>query len=108
MALVSFQYGPIGFIFSFIVKGLTGSGVWVFGAPLRQTAADMAEYTQAGLLAALVLFTALTVRDVYLGRSSLHRAGSPGSSPEPLPDTGPGKPAKPSLYTGPVLRFQYW
>ncbi|TNN29340.1 Selenoprotein T2 [Liparis tanakae] len=50
----------------------------------------MAEYTQAGLLSALLLFTALTVRDVYLGRSSLHPAGSPGSSPELLPDTGPG------------------
>uniref|UniRef100_A0A8C2YYZ2 Selenoprotein T n=1 Tax=Cyclopterus lumpus TaxID=8103 RepID=A0A8C2YYZ2_CYCLU len=69
----------------------------------------MAEYSQVGLLAALLLFTALTVRDVYLGRSSLQPAGSPaGISPDPLPDTGPGKPAKPSLYTGPVLRFQYW
>lgn len=59
----------------------------------------MAEYSQAGLLAALLLFTALTVRDLYLGR--------PGLSPDNLPDTEPGKPAKSSLYTGPVLRFQY-
>uniref|UniRef100_A0A3Q3GAC6 Selenoprotein T n=1 Tax=Labrus bergylta TaxID=56723 RepID=A0A3Q3GAC6_9LABR len=71
----------------------------------------MAEYSQAGLLAALLLFTALTVRDVYLGRmSSQHgqqQADSPGLSPDTLPGTEPGKPAKPSLYTGPVLRFQY-
>uniref|UniRef100_A0A3B4YFA0 Selenoprotein T n=1 Tax=Seriola lalandi dorsalis TaxID=1841481 RepID=A0A3B4YFA0_SERLL len=68
----------------------------------------MAEYSQAGLLAALLLFTALTVRDVYLGRSSPQRGhppvNSPGFSP---PDAEPGKPAKSSLYTGPVLRFQY-
>uniref|UniRef100_A0A3B4UWE2 Selenoprotein T n=1 Tax=Seriola dumerili TaxID=41447 RepID=A0A3B4UWE2_SERDU len=68
----------------------------------------MAEYSQAGLLAALLLFTALTVRDVYLGRSSPQRGhppvNSPGLSP---PDAEPGKPAKSSLYTGPVLRFQY-
>ncbi|KAF1385148.1 hypothetical protein PFLUV_G00127670 [Perca fluviatilis] len=70
----------------------------------------MAEYSQAGLLAALLLFTALTVRDVYVGRSNPPRAlqadhsqsaDSPGLSPEP------GKPAKPSLYTGPLLKFQY-
>lgn len=72
----------------------------------------MAEYSQAGLLAALLLFTALTVRDVYLGRSSPQRghqaADGPGSSPDTLPDTEPGKPAKSSLYSGPVLKFQYW
>lgn len=72
----------------------------------------MAEYSQAGLLAALLLFTALTVRDVYLGRSSPQRgqqsADSPGLSPDNLPDTEPGKPAKASMYTGPVLKFQYW
>uniref|UniRef100_A0A3Q1AWX8 Uncharacterized protein n=1 Tax=Amphiprion ocellaris TaxID=80972 RepID=A0A3Q1AWX8_AMPOC len=73
--------------------------------------ADMAEYSQAGLLAALLLFTALTVRDVYLGRSSPHRgqqpADRPGHSPDSLPDTEPGRAAKASLYSGPVLRFRY-
>uniref|UniRef100_A0A3Q1GF94 Selenoprotein T n=1 Tax=Acanthochromis polyacanthus TaxID=80966 RepID=A0A3Q1GF94_9TELE len=71
----------------------------------------MAEYSQAGLLAALLLFTALTVRDVYLGRSSPHRGQQPterpGHSPDTVPDTEPGRPAKASLYSGPVLRFQY-
>lgn len=72
----------------------------------------MAEYSQAGLLAALLLFTALTVRDIYLGRSNLQRGQQPverpGLSPDTLLDTDPGKPAKPSMYTGPVLKFQYW
>ncbi|TKS65035.1 Selenoprotein T2 [Collichthys lucidus] len=73
----------------------------------------MAEYSQVGLLAALLLFTALTVRDVYLGRSSPHRGQQPADGPSlspdtVLPDTEPGKPAKSSLYTGPVLKFQYW
>ncbi|TMS01793.1 Selenoprotein T2 [Larimichthys crocea] len=72
----------------------------------------MAEYSQLGLLAALLLFTALTVRDVYLGRSSPHRGQQPADGPSlspdtVLPDTEPGKPAKSSLYTGPVLKFQY-
>ncbi|KAL6117179.1 uncharacterized protein ACO6RY_15019 [Pungitius sinensis] len=72
----------------------------------------MAEYSQAGLLAALLLFTALTLRDVYLGRSSLQLeqqpTESPGLSPDTLPDNGPGRAAKPSLYSGPMLKFQYW
>uniref|UniRef100_A0A3B5B5Y8 Selenoprotein T n=1 Tax=Stegastes partitus TaxID=144197 RepID=A0A3B5B5Y8_9TELE len=71
----------------------------------------MAEYSQAGLLAALLLFTALTVRDVYLGRSSPQRGQQPadrqGLSPDTLADTEPGRPAKASLYSGPVLKFQY-
>lgn len=80
--------------------------------PSHCRVADMAEYSQAGLLAALLLFTALTVRDIYLGRSSLQRgqqpAERPGLSPETLSDISPGKPIKSSLYTGPVLKFQYW
>ena len=78
----------------------------------RQTAADMAEYSQAGLLAALLFFTALTVRDIYLGRSSPQRgqqpADSPGLSPDTLPDTDPGKQTKSTVYSGPLLKFQYW
>uniref|UniRef100_A0AAQ4RFH6 Selenoprotein T n=1 Tax=Gasterosteus aculeatus aculeatus TaxID=481459 RepID=A0AAQ4RFH6_GASAC len=57
----------------------------------------MAEYSQVGLLAALLLFTALTVRDVYLGRSGLQLeqqpTGSSGLSPDTLPDNGPGRTA---------------
>lgn len=65
---------------------------------------NMAEYSQAGLLAALLFFTALTIRDVYLGRSSLQR---PGLSPSSSPDLEPVRTAKASSYSGPVLRFQY-
>lgn len=65
---------------------------------------NMAEYSQAGILAALLLFSALTVWDVYVGRSGPQRPGlSPGGSPEPEPN----RAAKTSMYTGPVLRFQY-
>ena len=71
----------------------------------------MAEYSQAGLLAALLLFTALTVRDVYVGRSSPQRghqsADGAAAATDMLPETEPGKAAK-SMYTGPVLKFQYW
>ena len=79
--------------------------------PICQTV-DMAEYSQAGLLAALLFFTALTVRDIYLGRLSPQRghqpADSPGLSSDTLSYTDPGKPAKSSLYTGHVLKLQYW
>lgn len=57
----------------------------------------MAELTPAGLLVALLLFLILTMRDIQLG----------GSSADPQPDSEPGSAAKASLYTGPVLRFQY-
>uniref|UniRef100_A0A3Q3KG69 Selenoprotein T n=1 Tax=Monopterus albus TaxID=43700 RepID=A0A3Q3KG69_MONAL len=71
----------------------------------------MAEYSQANLFAALLFFMALTVRDIYLGRSSLQHGHSPGDrvglSPDSLPEVEPGKVAKSSLYTGPVLKFQY-
>uniref|UniRef100_A0A3Q3M981 Uncharacterized protein n=2 Tax=Mastacembelus armatus TaxID=205130 RepID=A0A3Q3M981_9TELE len=71
----------------------------------------MAEYSQASLLAALLFFTALTVRDVYLGRLISQRghqqANSVGTDRESLPDTEPGRAAKSSVYTGPVLKFQY-
>uniref|UniRef100_A0A3Q3VV69 Selenoprotein T n=1 Tax=Mola mola TaxID=94237 RepID=A0A3Q3VV69_MOLML len=71
----------------------------------------MAEYSQSGLLAALLLFTALTVRDVYVGRLSLRHghqsAERPDLSRDNLRDTDPGPPPKSSLYSGPVLKFQY-
>uniref|UniRef100_A0A667ZGG3 Selenoprotein T n=1 Tax=Myripristis murdjan TaxID=586833 RepID=A0A667ZGG3_9TELE len=51
----------------------------------------MAEFSQTGLLTALLLFTALTVRDIYLGRAG----------------AGPQRPASRSPHAGPVLRFQY-
>ncbi|TDG95887.1 hypothetical protein EPR50_G00244240 [Perca flavescens] len=70
----------------------------------------MAEYSQAGLLAALLLFTALTVRDVYVSRLNPPRAlqaAHSQSADSPDLSAEPGKPAKPSLYTGPLLKFQY-
>lgn len=62
------------------------------------TAAAMAELTPAGLLVALLFFLILTMRDIQLG----------GSSADLMPDSEPGRATKASLYTGPVLRFQYW
>ncbi|CAB1427058.1 unnamed protein product [Pleuronectes platessa] len=76
-------------------------------APEAGTQSNMAEYSQGGLLAALLLFTALTARDVYLGRSSPQRGHSPADSLGLSSATEPERPAKPSVYTGPVLRFQY-
>lgn len=58
----------------------------------------MAELTPAGLLVALLFFLILTMRDIQLG----------GSSADLMPDSEPGRATKASLYTGPVLRFQYW
>uniref|UniRef100_A0A3Q2VVA5 Selenoprotein T n=1 Tax=Haplochromis burtoni TaxID=8153 RepID=A0A3Q2VVA5_HAPBU len=67
----------------------------------------MAEYSQTGLLVALFLFTALTLRDIYVGRSSSQSWHQPPDNPAVFPDTEPGKPAKAAIYSGPVLRFQY-
>uniref|UniRef100_A0A3B4EQE5 Selenoprotein T n=1 Tax=Pundamilia nyererei TaxID=303518 RepID=A0A3B4EQE5_9CICH len=67
----------------------------------------MAEYSQTGLLVALFLFTALTLRDIYVGRSSSQSGHQPPDNPAVFPDTEPGKPAKAAIYSGPVLRFQY-
>lgn len=61
----------------------------------------MAEYSQLGLLAALLLFTVLTLRDVYVGKSSSQQFAA-GSEMEP------GRAAKAAMYVGPVLKFQYW
>ena len=78
---------------------------------------DMAEYTQTGILAALLLFSAVTLRDIYVGRNQQQNhnhqqnqqaAESLGLASDGLPDPGTLKPGKPALYTGPVLKFQYW
>lgn len=61
----------------------------------------MAEFSGSGLLAALLLFTALTLRDVYVGRTDPQKGHLPADSEHT-------KPAKASSYAGPVLRFQYW
>uniref|UniRef100_A0A673ND83 Selenoprotein T n=1 Tax=Sinocyclocheilus rhinocerous TaxID=307959 RepID=A0A673ND83_9TELE len=61
----------------------------------------MAEYSQAGILTALLLFTALTVRDIYVGRSSMTQQDSTG------PDLHTQRQNKHTLYTGPVLKFQF-
>uniref|UniRef100_A0A3Q2QT71 Selenoprotein T n=1 Tax=Fundulus heteroclitus TaxID=8078 RepID=A0A3Q2QT71_FUNHE len=63
----------------------------------------MAEFGSGGLLAALLLFTALTLKDVYVGRSD-HRGDV---SVDTEPDSESGKPPKAALYSGPVLRFRY-
>ena len=74
---------------------------------------EMAEYTQKGILTALLFFSAVTLRDIYVGRSQSQQQGpqasdSLGMAEDSLPDAGTTKPGKPSLYTGPVLKFQYW
>uniref|UniRef100_A0A674MGN9 Selenoprotein T n=1 Tax=Takifugu rubripes TaxID=31033 RepID=A0A674MGN9_TAKRU len=64
----------------------------------------MAEYNQIGVLSALLLFTALTARDIYLVRTGLQRGQVTTSSL--YRDPGQAKP-KSTLYNGPVLKFQY-
>lgn len=70
---------------------------------------SMAEYNQVGVLSAVLLFTALTARDIYLGRSSPQRGPvtTPNLHRDAVLGTDSAKP-KPSLYGGPVLKFQYW
>lgn len=67
-------------------------------------------------MAALLLFTALTVRDVYLGLNREHNRNQRVSRDEAedrgrIPDEQePGRPAKTwsnAGSLGPVLRFQY-
>uniref|UniRef100_A0A8C4XCG2 Selenoprotein T n=1 Tax=Erpetoichthys calabaricus TaxID=27687 RepID=A0A8C4XCG2_ERPCA len=57
----------------------------------------MAEYNQTGLMVALVLFTVLTVRDIYLGKTTVQLQE----------EKEPHIAAKQRLYSGPVLKFQY-
>lgn len=86
------------------MKDQSGSGSFRF---LHQ-AGVMAEYGHTGLLAAVLLFTALTVRDIYLGSSSPQGGHQPPDGSALSPNTEAGKPGKATLYSGPVLRFQYW
>ncbi|KAK2904600.1 hypothetical protein Q8A73_011257 [Channa argus] len=69
----------------------------------------MAEFSQTSLLVALLLFTAITVRDIYLGRSNPQRGHQLDDTSDVTPDlpmdTEPGKPAKSTQ--SPVLKFQY-
>ncbi|KAJ8393615.1 hypothetical protein AAFF_G00058340 [Aldrovandia affinis] len=72
----------------------------------------MAEYSQAGILTAMLLFTVVTVRDIYLGKNMAQP--QPQQAAEVL-DVGPETPrdldaqrlGKHKLYTGPVLKFQF-
>ncbi|KAL0176602.1 hypothetical protein M9458_028932, partial [Cirrhinus mrigala] len=61
----------------------------------------MAEYSQTGILTALLLFTVVTVRDIYVGRNSMTQQDSTG------PDMHTPRQNKHTFYTGPVLKFQY-
>uniref|UniRef100_A0A8C6S6D9 Uncharacterized protein n=1 Tax=Neogobius melanostomus TaxID=47308 RepID=A0A8C6S6D9_9GOBI len=77
----------------------------------------MAEFSGGGVVAALLLFTALTVKDVYLGLNREHTRDQRSFTDE-AEDGGRftgeperGRPAKTWSNTGslgPVLRFQYW
>lgn len=63
---------------------------------------EMAEYSQTGILTALLLFTVVTLRDIYVGRNSMTQQDSAG------PDILTQRPNKHTFYTGPVLKFQFW
>ncbi|KAG2463546.1 SELT2 protein, partial [Polypterus senegalus] len=70
----------------------------------------MAEYNQTGLMVALILFTVLTVRDIYLGKTTVQlqeAKDSRGLKPEKQEEKEPHIAAKQRLYSGPVLKFQY-
>lgn len=74
----------------------------------------MAEYSHTGILTALLLFTAVTVRDIYLGRTATEQLekqaakSSMASSGFPEPESSTQRQSKPKFYTGPALKFQYW
>ena len=78
----------------------------------------MAEYSETGILTALLLFTVVTVRDIYLGRSAVDQTEQQQQQKQAAESTGPDgflisdihtqRQTKPKFYTGPVLRFQYW
>ncbi|KAK9963621.1 hypothetical protein ABG768_006791 [Culter alburnus] len=58
----------------------------------------MAEYSQTGILTALLLFTVVTLRDIYVGRNSMTQQDSAG------PDILTQRPNKHTFYTGPVFQ----
>ncbi|KAK7916261.1 hypothetical protein WMY93_012022 [Mugilogobius chulae] len=76
----------------------------------------MAEFSGGGLLAALLLFTALTIKDVYVGMHRGHGQDQRGPRDE-AEDRGrfsageeqsrPSKSWSSTGNLGPVLRFQY-
>lgn len=74
----------------------------------------MAEYSHTGILTALLLFTAVTVRDIYLGRTTTEQLeqqaakSSMASNGFPEPESNTERQSKLKFYTGPVLKFQYW
>lgn len=77
----------------------------------------MAEYSHTGILTALLLFTAVTVRDIYLGRTTTEQLeqqeqqaakSSVASNGFPEPESNTERQSKLKFYTGPVLKFQYW
>ncbi|KAG9272171.1 selenoprotein T2-like [Astyanax mexicanus] len=77
----------------------------------------MAEYSQAGILTALLLFTVVTVRDIYLGRSAVEQQPEHQQQQAAAESSGPGgflnpdpltqRQSKAKFYTGPLLKFQY-
>lgn len=78
------------------VAGYCGLGSVAVDGP------EMAEYSQTGILTALLLFTVVTLRDIYVGRNSMTQQDSAG------PDILTQRPNKHTFYTGPVLKFQFW
>lgn len=69
----------------------------------------MAEYNQLGVLAALLLFAALTAKDIYLGRSSPQRGQvTPANLHRDAVPAADSAPPKPGVEAGPVIRFRYW
>ncbi|TST60402.1 Selenoprotein T2 [Bagarius yarrelli] len=73
----------------------------------------MAEYSHTGILTALLLFTAVTVRDIYLGRTATEQLepqtakSNMASNGFPEAESNTARQNKPKFYTGPVLKFQY-
>ncbi|KPP68624.1 hypothetical protein Z043_112681 [Scleropages formosus] len=72
----------------------------------------MAEYSQAGILTALLLFTVVTVRDIYLGKNMSEEvqqqaAESPDLESLSSPTADAQRTGKARMYMGPVLRFQF-
>uniref|UniRef100_A0A3B4EE18 Uncharacterized protein n=1 Tax=Pygocentrus nattereri TaxID=42514 RepID=A0A3B4EE18_PYGNA len=91
-----------------------GGGWGTFPEASRRFPSDMAEYSQTGILTALLLFTVVTVRDIYLGRSAVDQTEQQKQAAEGMgsdgflnPDIHTQRQTKPKFYTGPVLRFQY-